>query len=78
MLRSPETRAVLKSLPPVILALNGVGGSSSASLASMLTHGGTMVTYGGMSRKPVSVPTVGWCRLNRGFTPGWPTFAFSS
>ena len=29
---------------------------SGASLAKLLGHGGTLVTYGGMSKQPVSVP----------------------
>jgi len=39
------------------LALNAVGGRSAASLARGLEPGGTLVTYGGMSREPVSLPT---------------------
>lgn len=44
-------------LPRPRLALNCVGGSSSAAVAKILQKGGTMVTYGGMSMKPVTVPT---------------------
>ena len=39
------------------LALNGVGGTSSATLASMLAKDGVVVTYGGMARQPAHVPT---------------------
>ncbi|MES1910106.1 MAG: hypothetical protein MHM6MM_002763 [Cercozoa sp. M6MM] len=39
------------------LALNGVGGRSSMQLTRFLQHGGTLVTYGGMSRQPVTLPT---------------------
>jgi len=34
-----------------------VGGQSGIEVLRCLDHGGTMVTYGGMSRNPVTVPT---------------------
>ncbi|XP_045522146.1 enoyl-[acyl-carrier-protein] reductase, mitochondrial isoform X1 [Pieris brassicae] len=40
-----------------LLALNCVGGKSGAQLLRYMDHGGTMVTYGGMSREPVIAPT---------------------
>jgi trans-2-enoyl-CoA reductase len=39
------------------LALNAVGGPSAGLLLNLLEDGGTMVTYGGMSKQPVTVPT---------------------
>ena len=65
LLSSPEAMEALAAMearglapfPPVALALNGVGGESSAALAGALTRGGVMVTYGGMSRRPAIVPT---------------------
>ena len=42
---------------PPVLALNAVGGSSSNFLLSLLGQGGTHVTYGGMSMRPVTVST---------------------
>ncbi len=39
------------------LALNAVGGDSVLRLSKMTAHGGSIITYGGMSRKPVTVPT---------------------
>lgn len=39
------------------LALNCVGGSSSSELSRHLSDGGVMVTYGGMSKRPVTVGT---------------------
>lgn len=39
------------------LALNCVGGASASDLARSLGHSGTLVTYGGMSNKPVTIPT---------------------
>ena len=55
--RSADAREGLRLLPPVKLALNGVGGASSATLASMLAKDGVVVTYGGMARQPANVPT---------------------
>ena len=55
-----RTRAAadaLGEMPPVALALNGVGGASSAALAGALAENGVMVTYGGMARAPAHVPT---------------------
>uniref|UniRef100_A0A8R1E0Z5 Enoyl-[acyl-carrier-protein] reductase, mitochondrial n=1 Tax=Caenorhabditis japonica TaxID=281687 RepID=A0A8R1E0Z5_CAEJA len=46
-----------KKFRGVKLALNCVGGRSSLFLASLLDHGGCMVTYGGMSKQPVESPT---------------------
>ncbi|KAK9883105.1 hypothetical protein WA026_001304 [Henosepilachna vigintioctopunctata] len=39
------------------LALNCVGGQSALEILRHLDNNGTMVTYGGMSREPVTVPT---------------------
>uniref|UniRef100_A0A0N5AKX7 Enoyl-[acyl-carrier-protein] reductase, mitochondrial n=1 Tax=Syphacia muris TaxID=451379 RepID=A0A0N5AKX7_9BILA len=39
------------------LALNCVGGRSTLSLASCLGRKGVMVTYGGMSKQPLQIPT---------------------
>lgn len=47
---------ILKDLPPVKLALNCVGGSSATDLARVLAPGGTLVTYGGMSKEPLTIP----------------------
>jgi mitochondrial enoyl-[acyl-carrier protein] reductase / trans-2-enoyl-CoA reductase len=40
-----------------LLALNAVGGSSCSLLLKLVGEGATLVTYGGMSRKPVPVST---------------------
>ncbi|KAH3680754.1 hypothetical protein WICPIJ_008115 [Wickerhamomyces pijperi] len=39
------------------LALNSVGGKSSASIARKLAPGSKIITYGGMSKQPVTFPT---------------------
>ena len=55
--RTTEARARLANLPPVKLALNGVGGASCVNAASMLARDGVVVTYGGMSKQPAGIPT---------------------
>jgi trans-2-enoyl-CoA reductase len=40
-----------------LLALNAVGGDSASLLCKCLEKGGTMVTFGGMSKQPVTIPT---------------------
>lgn len=42
---------------PIRLALNCVGGKSATSLAKTLAPGSQLVTYGGMSKQPVTLPT---------------------
>lgn len=41
----------------VKLALNSVGGKSSANIARKLSQNGLMLTYGGMSKQPLTFPT---------------------
>ena len=55
--RTRDAADALREMPPVALALNGVGGASSAALAGALAENGVMVTYGGMARAPAHVPT---------------------
>jgi trans-2-enoyl-CoA reductase len=57
MLGTAAFRELLSDLPAPKLALNCVGGPSATELVRSLAEGGTMVTYGGMSRKPVVLPT---------------------
>jgi trans-2-enoyl-CoA reductase len=53
-----QFKSIIEKLGKPKLALNGVGGKSSLSLLRTLGEGGLMVTYGGMSRQPVTVTTV--------------------
>ncbi|XP_062848241.1 enoyl-[acyl-carrier-protein] reductase, mitochondrial [Trichomycterus rosablanca] len=55
-LRKPEIKELFKSCSRPKLALNGVGGRSATELLRHLQRGGTMVTYGGMAKQPVTVP----------------------
>ena len=41
---------------PIPLAFNAVGGESALRLANAVTPGGTIVTYGAMSRQPLRIP----------------------
>ena len=41
----------------ILLGLNSVGGESATRVASSLAHGGKMLTFGAMSRRPVMIPT---------------------
>lgn len=62
-LRMPETKNIFKDLPLPRLALNCVGGKSSTELLRHLAPGGTMVTYGGMAKQPVTASVVSWGHL---------------
>ena len=60
--RLKEFHTQLRDLSPTnnelpTLALNAVGGTSSSLLLKCLKDGGTLVTYGGMSKEPVVVST---------------------
>lgn len=46
-----------KKLPSPKLALNCICGQNALEVVRHLAHGGIMVTYGGMSRCPLTVPT---------------------
>ncbi|XP_012289218.1 enoyl-[acyl-carrier-protein] reductase, mitochondrial [Orussus abietinus] len=46
-----------KKLAVPKLALNCVSGQNALEVSRQLANGGVMVTYGGMSREPVTVPT---------------------
>lgn len=47
---------ILSELPPVKLALNCVGGESLTNIARSLPYGASIVTYGGMSKRPMTIP----------------------
>ncbi len=48
-------KALLKSMP-LLLATNAVSGDSAIRLMDLLSPGGTLVTYGAMSRQSLKVP----------------------
>ncbi|KAJ8008988.1 hypothetical protein DPEC_G00084140 [Dallia pectoralis] len=47
---------VIQDLQRPVLGLNCVGGLSGGLVLSSLRDGGTMVTYGGMAKKPLHIP----------------------
>ncbi|KAL2899329.1 Enoyl-[acyl-carrier-protein] reductase mitochondrial [Bienertia sinuspersici] len=52
-----KVKDLLGTLPEPALGLNCVGGNSATLILKFLRNEGTMVTYGGMSKKPVTVST---------------------
>jgi len=56
-LATAQFRRMLGDIAAPKLALNCVGGKSATEIARTLAPNGTIVTYGGMSRKPVTIPT---------------------
>ncbi|KAK6142079.1 hypothetical protein DH2020_012181 [Rehmannia glutinosa] len=52
-----NVKSLLADIPEPTLGFNCVGGNAASLVLKFLKHGGTMVTYGGMSRKPITVPT---------------------
>lgn len=62
-----------KKIKKPMLALNCVGGKSSLEMLRHLQHTGCMVTYGGMSREPVTIPTSAFIFKNLAFYGFWMT-----
>lgn len=62
-----------KEIEKPSLALNCVGGKSSLEILRQLQHNGVMVTYGGMSREPVTIPTASFIFKNLQFHGFWMT-----
>ena len=54
--KTSSFQEILKELPAVKLGFNCVGGDSAIEIARTLAPGGTRVTYGGMSKRPFTVP----------------------
>ncbi|XP_027088323.1 enoyl-[acyl-carrier-protein] reductase, mitochondrial [Coffea eugenioides] len=50
-------KSLLINLPEPALGFNCVGGNAASLVLKFLRQGGTMVTYGGMSKKPITVST---------------------
>ena len=55
------------------LALNCVGGSAATAMAKMLSSGAHMVTYGAMSKRPLSIPAGFLIFKDITFTGFWVT-----
>ncbi|KAJ2386467.1 mitochondrial 2-enoyl thioester reductase [Coemansia sp. RSA 2611] len=57
-LGSDDTKRLLKSLgAPIRLGFNCVGGRTTLQMTKFISSGGCLVSYGGMSRQPVTMPT---------------------
>lgn len=52
-----NVKSLLADIPEPALGFNCIGGNAASSILKFLKNGGTMVTYGGMSKKPVAVST---------------------
>ncbi|KAG9347472.1 hypothetical protein JZ751_005039 [Albula glossodonta] len=57
-LQGSEMEAIFKNIPKPKLGLNCVGGQNGGLLLSHLDNGATLVTYGGMAKKPLPLPAV--------------------
>lgn len=56
-LQVKNVKGLLAKIPEPALGINCVGGNYASLVLKFLSEGGTMVTYGGMSKKPVTVST---------------------
>ncbi|ESQ37445.1 hypothetical protein EUTSA_v10002573mg [Eutrema salsugineum] len=52
-----NVKSLLGNLPEPALGFNCVGGIAASLVLKFLREGGTIVTYGGMSKKPITVST---------------------
>ncbi|KAL5581155.1 hypothetical protein UlMin_013597 [Ulmus minor] len=52
-----NVKGLLTNIPEPALGFNCVGGDAASLVLKFLRQGGTMVTYGGMSKKPITVST---------------------
>lgn len=53
---TPAFHATLSKYPPCKLAFNCIGGDATTNMIRCLAPGGTVVTYGGMSKRALTVP----------------------
>ncbi|KAJ0788038.1 putative trans-2-enoyl-CoA reductase (NADPH) [Helianthus annuus] len=52
-----NVKSLLGNVPEPALGFNCVGGNAASLVLKFLRQGGTMVTYGGMAKKPITVST---------------------
>lgn len=60
-----------------VLGLNCVGGKKTVGLIKHMAPSGIMVTYGGMSKRPVTIPTSAFIFKNLKFVGFWMTAWYS-
>ena len=53
---TPGFKEILAELPDIKIGFNCVGGDIVVDMARSISPGATIVTYGGMSKKPVEIP----------------------
>ncbi|EFN81722.1 Probable trans-2-enoyl-CoA reductase, mitochondrial [Harpegnathos saltator] len=70
-----RTTQLFKSgkLPAPKLALNCISGQNALEVSRHLAHSGVMVTYGGMSREPLTIPVASLIFKNHSFKGFWMT-----
>ncbi|KAG9453859.1 hypothetical protein H6P81_006763 [Aristolochia fimbriata] len=56
-LQVKNLKGLLDDIPEPLLGFNCVGGDAASVVLKFLRQGGTMVTYGGMAKKPVTMST---------------------
>ncbi|CAN4119951.1 unnamed protein product [Withania somnifera] len=52
-----SVKSLLDDIPEPLLGLNCIGGNAATMVVKFLKQGGTMVTYGGMSKMPITIST---------------------
>ncbi|XP_020579742.1 probable trans-2-enoyl-CoA reductase, mitochondrial [Phalaenopsis equestris] len=52
-----NVKSLLDGIPEPLLGFNCIGGDSASLVLKFLRQGGTMVTYGGMAKKPITMST---------------------
>lgn len=57
LINTTEFKEILADLPPCKLAFNCIGGENTTEMIRCLDVNATVVTYGGMSKKPLTIPT---------------------
>lgn len=62
---------LIKELPAPKLGLNGVGGDQLRTVTNYMADDGVVVTYGGMSKQPVQIPTSALVFRNLQFRGFW-------
>lgn len=67
------TKIFESALPKPKLALNCVGGQNSLDISKHLAYRGKMVTYGGMSKQPVMIPTMNFIYQDQKYCGFWRT-----
>ena len=72
-LNTPLFKEIMSDLPPCNLGFNAVGGNGVTDLARALAPGGTIVTYGGMSKQAPVIPLDLLTDKNLNFKGFWMT-----